>query len=220
MLVGGTALAGYYLGHRRSDDLDLFVRDADAHRATVLAIQSLRELGARIETSFRSSQFQKSICALDGHAFTADVVLDPTVHALGDGQVAGDGVRVAALETLMGQKAATLVSRCAEKDLYDLLWLFRLHPDLELASLLELGSRIDGGLTAESALISLVGTELMESACAFSITQSAEDVFREIMVLKSGLEQGLAELARNQPVPPLGELIKKLGRPRTPRTDS
>ena len=24
MLVGGTALAGYYAGHRRSDDLDLF----------------------------------------------------------------------------------------------------------------------------------------------------------------------------------------------------
>ena len=33
MLVGGTALAGYYAGHRRSDDLDLFTEDAFSQRA-------------------------------------------------------------------------------------------------------------------------------------------------------------------------------------------
>lgn len=30
MLVGGTALAGFYAGHRRSDDLDLFVGTAES----------------------------------------------------------------------------------------------------------------------------------------------------------------------------------------------
>ena len=48
MLVGGTALAGYYAGHRRSDDLDLFVRDEAACRAAVLAVKSLVTLGAGI----------------------------------------------------------------------------------------------------------------------------------------------------------------------------
>ena len=54
MLVGGTAIAGYYAGHRRSDDLDLFVRDAKAHRATVLAVGSTRTATARCGSISRS----------------------------------------------------------------------------------------------------------------------------------------------------------------------
>ena len=45
MLVGGTALAGYYAGHRRSDDLDLFVRDTSAFQAVVHAAEALTTLG-------------------------------------------------------------------------------------------------------------------------------------------------------------------------------
>lgn len=30
VLTGGAALAGFHLGHRTTDDLDLFTRDADA----------------------------------------------------------------------------------------------------------------------------------------------------------------------------------------------
>ena len=41
MLAGGTAISGYYAGHRRSDDLELFAKDEDAHRAAVLAARSL-----------------------------------------------------------------------------------------------------------------------------------------------------------------------------------
>ena len=44
-LVGGTALAGYYAEHRRSDDLDLFAIDEPAHRAAILAVKSLVRLG-------------------------------------------------------------------------------------------------------------------------------------------------------------------------------
>ncbi len=46
MLVGGTALAGYYAGHRRSDDLDLFTKDDLSQAAAVLAVKSLRNTGA------------------------------------------------------------------------------------------------------------------------------------------------------------------------------
>ena len=35
ILVGGTALSGFYAGHRRSDDLDLFTKNADSQKATV-----------------------------------------------------------------------------------------------------------------------------------------------------------------------------------------
>ena len=43
MLVGGTALAGFYAGHRRSEDLDLFCKSDEAFIATRLAVKALRE---------------------------------------------------------------------------------------------------------------------------------------------------------------------------------
>jgi hypothetical protein len=210
MLVGGTALAGYYAGHRRSDDLDLFVLDDDAHRATVLAVSSLRRLGCRIGEILSSAQYFKASCNLERHDFTVDVVLDPTVHALGSPLLAKDGVQVASLEILLSQKAATLVSRCSEKDLYDLRWLFQQDPGLDLGDLLALGARIDGGLTAEGALISLAGTEPRLAACGFSLSQADREVLDEVKALKRSLEKGLEQIARGQPAPAIGKLVRTL----------
>ena len=49
MLVGGTALAGFYAGHRRSDDLDLFTGSSAAFRQTVLAVRTLQSLGVELQ---------------------------------------------------------------------------------------------------------------------------------------------------------------------------
>ena len=43
VLVGGTALAGFYAGHRRSDDLDLFTGSATAFTQAVLAVRVQRQ---------------------------------------------------------------------------------------------------------------------------------------------------------------------------------
>ena len=94
MLVGGTALAGYYAGHRRSDDLDLFVRDSAAHRATVLAAKSLRDLHAYIVEQQNSSQFYSAACHLNDHDFTVQVVLDANLFDVGKSNEASDGVEV------------------------------------------------------------------------------------------------------------------------------
>ena len=213
MLVGGTAISGYYAGHRRSDDLDLFARDEDAYRATVLAARSLTDAGAQVEEVFGSAQYFKASCLVEGHRFTVDVVLDANLHAVGEFHVADDGVAVAGVETLLRQKAATLVSRCGEKDLYDLIWLFRANPGVGLSQLIDLGSQIDAGLTAEAALASLLGSELSSSSCGFSLTQTPDEVLRDIAVLKRNLEASLDELARNQPAPGIGRLVRAL-RPR------
>ena len=210
MLVGGTALAGYYAGHRSSDDLDLFVRNAPAHQATVLAVRSLATLGARFDARQHTPQFFDSTCMLDSHAFTIQVVLDEGVFGVGHATRASDGVHVAGLETLLRQKAATLVSRCSEKDLYDLLWLFGRFPALAPERLLELGASIDPGMTTESVLLSLTGATLRESACGFSPTQSAREVFHDVVQLRETLATAFDQLARRQPVGPMGELIRRL----------
>ena len=219
MLVGGTAISGYYAGHRRSDDLSLFARDEDSHRAAVLAARSLADTGAQVEEVLHSAQYFKSSCLLEGHRFTVDVVLDANLHAVGEFHVADDGVAVAGVGALLRQKAATLVSRCGEKDLYDLIWLFQANPGVDLSQLIDLGSQIDPGLPAEAALASLLGSGLSGSSCGFSLTQTPEEVLRDISVLKGNLEASLDELARSQPAPGIGQLVRALRRrkPKSPR---
>ena len=210
MLVGGTALAGYYAGHRRSDDLDLFARDTNATRATVLAVESLRTVGVTIEELQNTKQFYSAVCQSRKHRFAVQVVLDAKLYSVGDAMQAADGVWVADLETLLKTKAATLVSRCSEKDLYDLKWLFGRFPHLEAGELVPLGAEIDGGMNAESLLISLAGTSLEVSSCEFAPSREASEVCAEIKSLKRLLMSTFERVARKEPTPAVGELIRRL----------
>jgi hypothetical protein len=208
MLVGGTALAGFYAGHRRSDDLDLFTRDPVAHDAAVRAAKSLTEIGASFGQERSSSLFHHATCRLDGHDFTIQVVHDPSLFLVGSGAAAG-GAFVASLETLLKMKCATLVSRASEKDLYDLAWLFEHASDLDVPALIALGSQIDGGMHAESVLVSLVGAEPVEASCGFSRTESAAEVLAVVRRVRQGLIDGLEAFLRAQPTPPIAALIRK-----------
>lgn len=209
-LVGGTALAGYYAGHRRSDDLDLFTRDTHAQRATTLALSSLRSIGARLRREQTTPQFSAFSAALQDHRFTIQVVLDANLFAQGAMAEASDGVSVATLDTLLMQKAATLVSRAGEKDLYDLIWLFAARPALDVAELVRLGSRMDTGVSAENILMVLAMTAQSESACGFAPGESSRTVFSRIESFKVALMKGLDHVARQGKAPPLGELVRAL----------
>ena len=210
MLVGGTALAGYYAGHRRSDDLDLFTENMPAQKAAVLSVKSLGELGSTLEDERSSARFHHATCRLDGHDFTAQVVLDSNLFAVGAGIEADDGVMVADVETLLKMKAATLVSRASEKDLYDLAWLLEQDDQFDVPRLIALGKEVDGGMNGEALLISLVGTEMRKSACGFSLTHSPEEVLAEVTRVQQGLIRAVESHLRKQPAPPIAALIRKL----------
>jgi hypothetical protein len=210
MLVGGTALAGYYASHRRSDDLDLFTESALAQEAAVLSVKSLGELGSALEDERSSARFYHATCRLDGHDFTAQVVLDSNLFAVGSGIEADDGVLVASVETLFKMKAATLVSRASEKDLYDLAWFFEQDEQLDVGALIELGKQVDGGMNGEALLISLVGTQMRKSACGFSVTRSPAEVLAVVSRVREGLIEGVESHLREQPAPPIAALIRKL----------
>lgn len=210
MLVGGTALSGYYAGHRRSDDLDLFTQDAPSQAAGVVAARSLREIGTAFSGERNSAGFYHATCHLDGHDFTMQVVLDSNLFEIGSGIRADDGVVVADLTTLLKMKAATLVSRGAEKDLYDLVWLFERDRGLDVPALVALGSAVDGGMNAEALLINLIGTELRESACDFSLAEEPNVVFAKVTRLRKALIEGLDNFLRGQPPPRIATLIRKL----------
>lgn len=225
VLVGGTALAGFYAGHRRSDDLDLFAGSATAFKQAVLAVRSLRTIEVELEERSHSNQYFRAVCYHRQLAFTVDVVLDEggvshhghsvtqktvnTAHgaihggrqrvSLSDTNTA-DEVVVAGLPALLAMKAAALVSRCSEKDLYDLLWLFDAFPERELAELIELGRTVDRGVTGETLIYSIGSTELDQAACGFAAEfgTSAAAVFSRISALRRELLTALdLHLSRN-----------------------
>lgn len=208
-LVGGTALAGFYAGHRKSDDIDLFTKTESAQRAAILAVKSISSIGGQKLNEQESSHFYDSTWLLKGHTFTAQVVLDPGVFNAGYFTRAGEVV-VANVWTIFKMKAATLVSRCSEKDLYDMLWLFENFPDTQLSALIQSGFEIDGGVNAENMLGSLIGTKLRLEACDFSIDGSvtSKDIYARISRLQKELKLELIAYLKGQPTPELGKLVR------------
>jgi len=219
MLVGGTALAGFYAGHRRSDDLDLFVQDETSYQATTLAAHSLVGIGATLTIQMNSAQYFRALCKLSHHVFTIDVVLDSNLFQVGSSSLVGSTIEVADLHTICMMKAATLVSRCSEKDLYDLHWISRTAGGLKIKDLLSLGQRIDGGVNPESLLISVDGALLSENSCGFcrELGISPAKVFKVVKDFKEYLLEELMNAAEQIPPPPIKSLVDqavKLGKAR------
>jgi hypothetical protein len=139
-------------------------------------------------------------------------VCDPAHFKEGRSVRLPDGIVVAEIETLLMTKAATLVCRCGEKDLYDLIFILDRFSDLTLERLLEMGRKIDGGMSAENVMLSVLGTQLQLQSCDFALDPplDRQAVYEKIRAFQKGLIKDLRALAKNQPLPPLGKLIKKI----------
>jgi predicted nucleotidyltransferase component of viral defense system len=210
-LVGGTALAGFYAGHRRSDDLDLFSADENAFLAAVLAVRELEQAGVNFLNSSRSGQYFHANCLYRTHSFTIDVVLDRNLFAVGRFAQAGKVV-VAELETLFRMKIAALVSRASEKDLFDLEWLFKKFPALKVKDWISLGQTLDKAVTGENLLASVAGTRIRKEACGFSLdrAENLEMVHQKLKRFQKSLVLEVATYLKALPTPPLGKLVRKI----------
>jgi hypothetical protein len=208
VLVGGTALAGFYAGHRRSDDIDLFVQSESSFKSAILAIESLSSIGANLKEMHHSRQYYNSICNFNGHSFTIDVVVDSNLFQIGTFQLIGN-THIANVETIYKMKAATLVSRCSEKDIYDLIWLFD-NVDNNISNLVKYANDIDNGANLENILISLTGATLKLNACNFAIHESFEIAHKRITKFSEFLITELLSLIRQNKEAPLKDVLKKI----------
>ena len=211
-LVGGTALAGYYAEHRRSDDLDLFAEDQETFRMTVLTVKALQKEGAQLKNERSSPLYYHTDVAHRGHAFTVDIVLDEYLHRLGTAVRANDGVWVADLCSLFSMKSSCLVSRCSEKDLFDLDWLIAHAENFSAAELIRLGSLMDGGLNAETLLFSLKSATLRKEACHFLLPNSpltVNQAHQKILDLQKFLISAVVEYEKKLPLSENGQKIKQ-----------
>lgn len=202
-LVGGTALAGYYAEHRRSDDLDLFAIDEMTFQMATGAVRSLAKKGASLSGERKSHTFFHVDALFQGHPFTIDVVLDENLHRVGTAHRTEEGVLVANLPTLFGSKVACLINRCSEKDLFDLDWIFERLGKIDVPQMVQAGNEFDAGLSTETLLIGLQGARLRKEACGFLLPGSGvtiDQAFDRINSLRKRLIEAVLEFEKKQPL--------------------
>jgi hypothetical protein len=142
-LTGGGALAGFYLGHRTTEDLDLFSPPGpdldDAARALEAATEACGGTGRAAK---RFGDFQRIVVTRGDEECIVDLVIDraPPVDPV---KATRGAVRVDTLREIAANKVCTLVSRSEIKDLVDLAALVEAGVDLELA--VADAKRKDGG---------------------------------------------------------------------------
>ena len=143
-LTGGAALAGYYLGHRSTEDLDFFTTEdcleEGSHRLQVVA----RQMDAEIESLRTSPDFRRYLVRRGEEAAVVDLVYDRAPQLCPEKRSVGQ-LRIDPPEEILANKLCTLLSRAEVRDLVDVRALERAGYPVE--SVLDLASRKDGGLT-------------------------------------------------------------------------
>ena len=122
-LTGGAALAGFYLGHRTTEDLDLFATDETTWQRGRRALAAAAgALDASLETVQDVPGFARFVVTRGADAVVVDLVLDRAPQQHPDKSVHA-GIRVDPIEEIVANKLTTVVSRAEPKDLVDLMVL-------------------------------------------------------------------------------------------------
>lgn len=143
-LTGGAALGGFYLGHRETEDLDLFSPPGvDLEDASRVLNESARAVGATLEPVRRFAEFQRWLARRGQETCVVDLVVDRAPQV--DLQKVVRGIlRLDTLREIAANKLSALIGRSEAKDLVDLqallgLQQFRLEDAIRDASLKDRG---------------------------------------------------------------------------------
>ncbi|HEV8239068.1 MAG TPA: nucleotidyl transferase AbiEii/AbiGii toxin family protein [Thermoanaerobaculia bacterium] len=143
-LTGGGALAGFYLGHRETHDLDLFTTGTDLDSGVQTLTEVADETGAVLEGLQTSPDFKRFLVRRGVEAVVVDLVRERVA------QLYPEKRRIRSIvvdppEEILANKLCALLSRAEVRDLVDLKTLEEAGYPIETA--LEPASRKDGGLT-------------------------------------------------------------------------
>ncbi|MCX7706882.1 MAG: nucleotidyl transferase AbiEii/AbiGii toxin family protein [Anaerolineae bacterium] len=145
-LTGGTALAAFYLGHRLSEDLDLFTASERGLDAARDALQDMAErAGWQLDLRRWSPYFLQAIVITEaGESVKVDLVRE-TGPELGPKRRCA-GIVVDSLLDIAANKVTAILSRADAKDFVDLYFVLPLL-DYDIEELIELAKQKDPGLT-------------------------------------------------------------------------
>jgi hypothetical protein len=135
-LTGGGVLVGFVLGHRTTDDLDLFTTD-DAAMADVdaLARALAAAVGAALESLQTTPDHRRYLFSRGEESTRVDFVRDRGPQLLSKAD--RDGVAMDSVEEIIANKITTLASRSEIRDVVDLYCLeqagYRIEDHLDAA---------------------------------------------------------------------------------------
>ncbi len=143
-LTGGAALAGFYLQHRETHDLDLFAVDDILDEGVALLNQVARQLQSSLESIRTSPDFRRFLLRRGSDAIVIDLVRERVPQICGEKAVIR-GIRIDRPEEILANKLCTLLSRSEVRDLVDVRALESAGYSVESA--LPTAMQKDGGLT-------------------------------------------------------------------------
>lgn len=109
-------------------------------------------------------------------------------------------------------KFSTLVSRCSEKDLFDLKWFFSSFPEISISDAITNAKLIDGGISHEALLISLSMAKLRLESCGFFLRDSAgnrKKILGDLVKFQRKLIRLIHADQKNAPVSSLADKLAK-----------
>ena len=143
-LTGGAALAGFHLGHRRTQDLDLFTTEGHLEAGAAALMATAQELGASVEALQTYPDFRRYLLRRGEETVVVDLVRDLAPQLYGEKRVV-NGIRIDPPEEILANKLCTLLSRAELRDLVDVRALEQAGFPME--RYFDAAAQKDGGLT-------------------------------------------------------------------------
>jgi hypothetical protein len=117
-LTGGAALVGFYLAHRETHDLDLFVLEDVLEEGVAEVAAVARELGAATESILTSPDFRRLLMRRAEETVLIDLVRDRVTQLVPQKPVVR-GIRIDPPEEILANKLCALLGRAEIRDLVD-----------------------------------------------------------------------------------------------------
>lgn len=144
-LTGGAALAGFYLHHRETTDLDLFTRDEKAFERGAFALRAAAaQVGAELTIKQDAPGFKRYLVHRGGESLLVDTVWERVPSAY-PAKRERERIVIDSPEEITVNKLTTLVSRSEPRDIVDLMLLERFGCSIDAA--LPKALEKDGGCT-------------------------------------------------------------------------
>lgn len=195
-LTGGAALAGFHLGHRTTEDLDLFtLQQAAFERSRFVLADVAAAVGAVLEVRQDAPGFKRVVLRRRDEGLVVDLVKDVSSQ-LHSEKLERDHIVVDPADEILANKLTAIVGRAEERDLIDVMLLERAGYPVEAALPAALAK--DGGCTPATLawLLSEVkipdGIELPAGVPPAELRAYVAELIRRLLVLAAPEEPGRA----------------------------
>lgn len=180
-LTGGGALAGFYFGHRDTEDLDFFTfPGADLEEAAAALEGAAAACGATLSPLRTFPDFRRFMARRGDEECVVDLVIDRAPPIDAEKAEFGD-IRVDTLREITANKITTLVSRAELKDLVDVKTLVEAGADLHQA--FEDAAKKDAGVDPATVAWLLEQVRIAPGAILPGDTDPAAlDTFRQTLI--------------------------------------